>query len=221
MSYPRSPPLLTATTGDPADTAFLRESNAVRNFSMMQNSNQSMSPVRAVVTIAAAWALGGAASVASTMVTADNVDATPTSHTATVFTPTAKIQIDPNAKLQLDRSGQPRTGVASFYANQYSGKKMADGTPMRLFSNNAASITLPLGTTARVTNLATGRSAMVTIRDRGPYVRGRIVDLSPATARQIGLERKKGLAKVEVAPVTVPLADGTVKIMPNAVVASG
>jgi rare lipoprotein A len=155
------------------------------------------------------------------MATADSAGATPASqaasHAAGGFTPTAKIQIDPNAKLQLDRSGQKRTGRASFYADHYSGKTMADGTPMRLYSNNAASITLPLGTTAKVTNLETGRSAIVTIRDRGPYVRGRIVDLSPATARKIGLERKKGLAKVEVAPLTVPLSDGTVKIMRNAV----
>jgi len=113
--------------------------------------------------------------------------------------------------------GQKRTGKASFYANHYAGKTMADGTPMKLSSNNAASITLPLGTTARVTNLETGRSAIVTIRDRGPYVRGRIVDLSPATARKIGLERRQGLAKVEVAPLSVPLSDGSVKIMPNAV----
>ncbi len=81
---------------------------------------------------------------------------------------------------------------------------------------NAASVTLALGTTAKVTNLETGRSAIVTIRDRGPYVRGRIVDLSPATARKIGLERKQGLVKVEVAPLTVPLPDGTVKVMSNA-----
>ena len=176
-----------------------------------------MSRVRAAATIAIAWALGAAGSVVSTMATADSASAGPASHTATVFKPTAKIQIDPNAKLQLDRSGEKRTGKASFYADHYSGKTMADGTPMRLLSNNAASITLPLGTTARVTNLETGLSALVTIRDRGPYVRGRIVDLSPATARKIGLERKKGLAQVEVAPVTVPLSDGTVKIMPNAV----
>jgi rare lipoprotein A len=135
------------------------------------------------------------------------------SQTAAGPTPGAKI---PGAKTKLDRSGQKRTGKASFYADRYSGKTMADGTPMRLYSNNAASITLPLGTTARVTNLETGRSAIVTIRDRGPYVRGRIVDLSPGTARKIGLERKQGLAKVEVTPLTVPLTDGTVKIMPNA-----
>ena len=185
----------------------------------MQNSNRSMSRARAVATIAIAWALGAAASVVYTMATAGVAESTPDAQTAAAPEPTpaaapgAKMA---GAKLKLDRSGQKRTGKASFYADHYSGKTMADGTPMRLFSNNAASITLPLGTTARVTNLETGRSAIVTIRDRGPYVRGRIVDLSPATARQIGLERKQGLAKVEVAPLTVPLPDGTVKIMPNA-----
>ncbi len=87
---------------------------------------------------------------------------------------------------------------------------------MRLYSNNAASLTLPLGTTARVTNLETGRSAIVTIRDRGPYVHGRIVDLSPGTARKIGIDRTKGLANVEVAPLRIPMVDGTVKVMPAA-----
>ena len=83
-------------------------------------------------------------------------------------------------------------------------------------SNNAASKTLPLGTTAKVTNLETGRSALVTIRDRGPYVQGRIVDLSPSTAKEIGLDHKKGVTKVEVAPIVVPLADGSVKLVANA-----
>lgn len=113
---------------------------------------------------------------------------------------------------QLDRSGRKQVGKASFYADRYSGKTMADGTPMRLYSNNAASLTLPLGTIARVTNLETGKSAVVTIRDRGPYVKGRIVDLSPATARKIGIDRRQGLAKVEVLPISIPLPDGTVRI---------
>jgi rare lipoprotein A len=104
----------------------------------------------------------------------------------------------------LDRSGQTRIGTASFYAERYSGKTMADGTPMRQSSNNAASLTLPLGTTARVTNLETGRSAIIAIRDRGPYVKGRIVDLSAATASQIGISRRKGLARVAVTPITLP-----------------
>jgi rare lipoprotein A len=181
---------------------------------MVQNSKQSKSPVRAVAIIAIAWALGAAASVVNTMATAGVSESAPDSQSTARREAGAKI---PGAKIKLDRSGEKRTGKASFYADHYSGKTMADGTPMRLQSNNAASITLPLGTTARVTNLETGRSAIVTIRDRGPYVRGRIVDLSPATARKIGLERKQGLTNVEVAPVTIPLPDGTVKVMRNAV----
>jgi len=111
-----------------------------------------------------------------------------------------------------DHSGNERVGKASFYAKEFAGKKMADGAPMDPQGNNAASKTLPLGTTAKVTNLETGQSAVVTIRDRGPYVPGRIVDLSPATARQIGITPKKGVAPVVVAPITVPQPDGRIKL---------
>lgn len=71
-------------------------------------------------------------------------------------------------------------------------------------NDNAASKTLPLGTEAKVTNLETGKSTTVTIQDRGPYVKGRIVDLSPATADKIGITPKAGVAKVEVEPIAVP-----------------
>jgi rare lipoprotein A len=97
-----------------------------------------------------------------------------------------------------------QVGKASFYADRFAGRKMANGRRMNPNDDNAASRTLPLGTKARVTNLATGRSAIVTIEDRGPYVDGRIVDLSPATAQQIGLAKKQGLAPVEVVPIEVP-----------------
>lgn len=112
----------------------------------------------------------------------------------------------------LDRSGHKRRGKASFYAQKFAGRKMADGTIMEPQADNAASKTLPLGTTAKVTNLENGRSAVVTIRDRGPYIQGRIVDLSPSTAKEIGIEHKNGVAKVEVAPIVVPLPDGHVKL---------
>ncbi|MDM0035181.1 septal ring lytic transglycosylase RlpA family protein [Variovorax sp. J22P271] len=108
----------------------------------------------------------------------------------------------------LDRSGSKQVGKASFYADKFSGRKMADGSRMDPQDDNAASKTLPLGTTARVTNLETGRSAVVTIQDRGPYVKGRIVDLSPATARQIGISREDGVAPVEVTPLSIPQPDG-------------
>ena len=108
------------------------------------------------------------------------------------------------AKPELDRTGRKRTGNASLYAKRFAGKKMADGRLMQPQGNNAASKTLPLGTTAKVTNLETGRSAVVTIQDRGPYVKGRIVDVSAATAAQLGIEHADGVAKVEVTPITVP-----------------
>jgi rare lipoprotein A len=111
-----------------------------------------------------------------------------------------------------DFSAKKRMGKASFYAKQFVGKKMADGAPMDPQGDNAASKTLPLGTTAKVTNLETGKSAVVTIQDRGPYVPGRIVDLSPATAREIGISERKGVAPVVVAPIAVPQPDGKVKL---------
>jgi rare lipoprotein A len=120
-------------------------------------------------------------------------------------------RLSPAVKAPLDRTGRRRFGKASFYAHMFAGRKMADGKTMDPRHNNAASRTLPLGTTAKVTNLETGKSAVVTIQDRGPYVEGRIVDLSPATARKIGISRRQGVAKVEVAPIAVPLRDGSVK----------
>ncbi len=104
----------------------------------------------------------------------------------------------------LDRSGSRRVGKASFYGPGFSGRKMADGHRMDPQANVAASKTLPLGTTAQVTNRETGQTAVVKIQDRGPYVPGRIVDLSPATAQQIGVTPKKGVAEVEVKPLALP-----------------
>ena len=113
---------------------------------------------------------------------------------------------------KLDRSGDKQVGKASFYSRRFAGRKMADGTPMKPRNDNAASKTLPLGTRAKVTNLETGQSTAVTIQDRGPHVRGRIVDLSPGAAEEIGITRKQGVARVEVAPITVPQPDGGVKL---------
>lgn len=89
---------------------------------------------------------------------------------------------------------------------------MANGAPMNPSGNNAASRSLPLGTVAKVTNINTGKSAVVEIEDRGPYVKGRIVDLSPSTARKIGITAKIGVAKVVVEPIAVPLPDGRIKL---------
>jgi rare lipoprotein A len=170
----------------------------------MSMNHDRKNPLKFALVIVAAWGLAAAASVISLSAHAQSGGAASASPESS--------SLSPAAPLHLDRSGRSQHGKASFYAARYSGRAMADGTPMRLYSNNAASLTLPLGTTARVTNLQTGRSAVVTIRDRGPYVRGRIIDLSPATARQIGMSTRQGLASVEVKPLQIPLADGSVRI---------
>jgi rare lipoprotein A len=84
-----------------------------------------------------------------------------------------------------------QTGIASVYGNE----KTANGEyayPSRL---TAAHRTLPFGTRVQVTNLKNGRSVIVRINDRGPYIRGRIIDLTPAGAKAIGFN---GLAPVEL-----------------------
>jgi rare lipoprotein A len=111
-----------------------------------------------------------------------------------------------------DLSARKRRGKASFYARQFYGKRMANGAPMNPRGDNAASRTLPLGTVAKVTNVGTGKSAIIKIEDRGPYIKGRIVDLSPATAHKIGITSRIGVAKVVVAPIAVPLPNGRVKL---------
>jgi len=118
-------------------------------------------------------------------------------------------QAPQHPKPKLDRTARKRIGKASIYARKFNGRKMADGTRMDPQDDNAASKTLPLGTTAKVTNLETGQSAVVTIWDRGPYVPGRIVDLSPSTADKVGLDPQEGVAKVEVKPITVPPPDAS------------
>jgi rare lipoprotein A len=94
-----------------------------------------------------------------------------------------------------------QVGKASIYSKKFAGRKMANGERMDPAQDNAAHRTLPLGSKARVTNLETGKSAIVTIEDRGPHIPGRIVDLSPATAEKIGLARKDGVVHVELQPI--------------------
>jgi rare lipoprotein A len=86
-----------------------------------------------------------------------------------------------------------QNGIASIYA--YSGSRTASGEHMSPGGLTAAHRTLPFGTMVRVTNQSSGRSVVVRINDRGPFVRGRIIDLSPAAARALGFS---GLANVSV-----------------------
>src|ERR1700745_2752769 len=85
------------------------------------------------------------------------------------------------------------TGIASVYA--YSGEKTASGERANPHQLTAAHKSLPFGTIVQVTNKKNGRTVMVRINDRGPFVRGRIIDLTPAAASQLGFS---GLAPVTV-----------------------
>jgi rare lipoprotein A len=102
------------------------------------------------------------------------------------------------------RAGPTEVGKASIYPDRMRGKRMANGEPYRPNSDVAASTTLPIGTVAEVTNLKNGRSTIVRVADRGPFCRGRIVDLAPQAARKLGLMEKQGVAPVVVKPVKAP-----------------
>jgi rare lipoprotein A len=95
-----------------------------------------------------------------------------------------------------------QVGVASVYSKKLTGRKTASGKTFKPDALTAASRKLPLNSKAKVTNLKTGQSTDVTITDRGPYKKDRVIDLSPAAANRIGVEHKEGVAPVEVKPIT-------------------
>ena len=87
-----------------------------------------------------------------------------------------------------------RGGVASVYSTE-SGSGTASGQKLNPNALTAAHRTLPFGTKVKVTNKHNGRSVVVTINDRGPFVRGRVIDVTPAAARVLGFS---GLTQVSV-----------------------
>jgi len=94
-------------------------------------------------------------------------------------------------------SAEDQTGVASIYSTA-SGRKTAGDQKSSPEALTAAHRTLPFGTKVQVTNKSNGRSVIVTINDRGPFVRGRILDVSPAAARVLGFS---GLTQVNLLAV--------------------
>jgi rare lipoprotein A len=86
--------------------------------------------------------------------------------------------------------------MASWYGPGFHGRKTASGERFNTGALTAAHKTFPFGTRIRVVNVHTGRSVVVRINDRGPFIRGRVIDLSKAAARAIGMD---GLARVRLA----------------------
>lgn len=90
------------------------------------------------------------------------------------------------------------SGVASYFSREIAGNRTANGERCDPDTLTAAHRTVPFGSRMRVTNLSTGRSVVVRINDRGPFRAGRVIDLSHAAAREIGMHRS-GTAKVSLA----------------------
>ena len=123
--------------------------------------------------------------------------------------PISQAQAEPKQHRQQQQSHHQRPaqeGEASYYGSEFNGRPMANGERFSPGSNSAAHRSLPLGTTAQVTNLENGRSATVKVEDRGPYARNRVIDVSPRVAEELGM-RRAGRAPVRVTPVEVPERD--------------
>jgi rare lipoprotein A len=88
-------------------------------------------------------------------------------------------------------------GLASFYAERFGGRRTASGARYDPRALTCAHRSAPFGTRLRVTAVETGRSVVVTVNDRGPFARGRVVDLSWAAARALGMI-ERGLVRVRV-----------------------
>lgn len=94
-----------------------------------------------------------------------------------------------------------QVGIASWYGGRHQGRLTASGEVFDENKLTAAHRTLPLDTRARVTNLANGRSVEVLVNDRGPYINGRVIDLSTRAARELGMARRGlALVRIEVVP---------------------
>lgn len=98
-------------------------------------------------------------------------------------------------------AGYDEVGMASWYGRDFHGRKTANGQRYDMYGVSAAHKTLPLGTKVRVTNLENKRSVILVVNDRGPFVRGRVLDLSYGAAKKLGTV-EKGVAKVRITALT-------------------
>ena len=121
----------------------------------------------------------------------------------------AEVTCSPAPKYRAERSGKHRTlrsvptsgvyqiGEASYYADKFHGRKTANGEIFNMHAMTAAHRELAFDTKLRVTNLTNGMSVVVRINDRGPFVKGRIIDLSYGAAKKIGLVQS-GITEVKL-----------------------
>jgi len=115
-------------------------------------------------------------------------------------------------ELEIPAEAKPvfvETGIASWYGPPYHNRRGSNGEVYDMHAMTAAHRTLPLGSIVRVVNLETKASAVVRITDRGPFIEGRVIDLSKAAAEKIGMIQKGTTeVRLEVLKTPVPIADG-------------
>jgi len=115
-------------------------------------------------------------------------------------------KLPPETKLEKRETREVQYGVASWYGGEFHGRQTSSGEVYDMFQLTCAHNSLPLGTMVMVTNLENGRSAELRVNDRGPFVKERIIDVSYAAARMLGMWGK-GTADVKVEWVGSPLVE--------------
>lgn len=117
--------------------------------------------------------------------------------------PPSSEQVEPEEPLPAVDEGWEETGVASWYGDAYHGRATASGESFDMYALTAAHRRLPFGTWVRVENLDNGRETVLRINDRGPFVEGRVLDVSRQGAEELGIVGS-GTAEVRVVVVETP-----------------
>ena len=107
-------------------------------------------------------------------------------------------EITDASTVDIDQETEIGGGMASYYGNELAGNRTASGERFNPSQLTAAHRSLPFGSRVRVTNISNGDSVIVRINDRGPFSHGRVIDVSHAAAREIGMHRS-GTARVKLA----------------------
>ena len=161
-----------------------------------------MKPVLFAVLVFALFVTGCSHRPATVAVPPAPATATRSGPTVTANSPELEIPADTKPLLV-------ETGIASWYGAPYHNRRASNGEVYDMHAMTAAHRTLPLGSIVRVTNLESKQSATVRITDRGPFIEGRIVDLSQAAAQKIGMLQKGTVqVELEVLKTPVPLSNG-------------
>jgi rare lipoprotein A len=111
--------------------------------------------------------------------------------------PVSSVQAKSEVRKQVGKTKPYQVGTASWYGQSFQGKPTASGEPYEMYDMTAASLTLPMGSYVKVTNLRNGKAVVVRINDRGPVVPGRIIDLSYGAAQALQM-KAHGLQRVRL-----------------------